>query len=143
MKGILLFVIVLLVSNIVRGQEFSARDFLFASSLSSKKFENYLSKKKFIPCGKRSQNDTVVNIYSLKEARKRKEKKDDSSRIRKSIEASFGKENISFTYFTSLRDEYTSCVTSLKELERRQAKRALVSLCVGGGQGAALWLERP
>jgi acetyl-CoA C-acetyltransferase/acetyl-CoA acyltransferase len=33
-------------------------------------------------------------------------------------------------------------LTSLKELERRQAKRALVSVCVGGGQGAALWLER-
>lgn len=34
-------------------------------------------------------------------------------------------------------------LTSLRELERRQAKRALVSLCVGGGQGAAVWLERP
>jgi len=33
-------------------------------------------------------------------------------------------------------------LSTLKELERRQAKRALVSLCVGGGQGAALWLER-
>ena len=33
-------------------------------------------------------------------------------------------------------------LTSLKELERRQAKRALVSVCVGGGQGAAIWLER-
>jgi acetyl-CoA acetyltransferase len=33
-------------------------------------------------------------------------------------------------------------LTSLKELERRRAKRALVTLCVGGGQGAALWLER-
>lgn len=33
-------------------------------------------------------------------------------------------------------------LTSLKELGRRQAKRALVSLCVGGGQGAAIWLER-
>ena len=32
-------------------------------------------------------------------------------------------------------------LTSLKELKRRKAKRALVSLCVGGGQGAALWLE--
>jgi acetyl-CoA C-acetyltransferase/acetyl-CoA acyltransferase len=32
---------------------------------------------------------------------------------------------------------------SLKELKRRKAKRALVSLCVGGGQGAALWLEAP
>jgi acetyl-CoA C-acetyltransferase/acetyl-CoA acyltransferase len=33
-------------------------------------------------------------------------------------------------------------LTSLKELHRRQARRALVTLCVGGGQGAALWLER-
>jgi acetyl-CoA C-acetyltransferase/acetyl-CoA acyltransferase len=33
-------------------------------------------------------------------------------------------------------------LSTLKELERRRAKRALVTLCVGGGQGAALWLER-
>ena len=33
-------------------------------------------------------------------------------------------------------------LTSLKELHRRKAKRALVTLCVGGGQGAALWVER-
>ena len=31
---------------------------------------------------------------------------------------------------------------ALKELERRQGRCALVSACVGGGQGAALWLER-
>ena len=33
-------------------------------------------------------------------------------------------------------------LTALKELQRRDAKRALVTLCVGGGQGGALWLER-
>jgi acetyl-CoA acetyltransferase family protein len=33
-------------------------------------------------------------------------------------------------------------LTSLKELGRRNGKHALVSLCVGGGQGAAIWLER-
>lgn len=33
-------------------------------------------------------------------------------------------------------------LTSLLELRRRGARRALVSLCVGGGQGAAMWLER-
>jgi acetyl-CoA C-acetyltransferase/acetyl-CoA acyltransferase len=32
-------------------------------------------------------------------------------------------------------------LTTLKELKRRKARRGLVSLCVGGGQGAALWLE--
>jgi acetyl-CoA acetyltransferase family protein len=33
-------------------------------------------------------------------------------------------------------------LTALKELGRRGAQRALVSACVGGGQGAALWVER-
>jgi acetyl-CoA acetyltransferase family protein len=33
-------------------------------------------------------------------------------------------------------------LTALKELKRRKSRQALVSLCVGGGQGAALWLER-
>lgn len=33
-------------------------------------------------------------------------------------------------------------LTALHELQRNQGKRALVSLCVGGGQGGALWLER-
>ncbi len=32
-------------------------------------------------------------------------------------------------------------LTALKELRRRRARRALVSLCIGGGQGGALWLE--
>lgn len=33
-------------------------------------------------------------------------------------------------------------LTALMELRRRNAKRALVSACVGGGQGAAVWLEK-
>jgi acetyl-CoA C-acetyltransferase/acetyl-CoA acyltransferase len=32
-------------------------------------------------------------------------------------------------------------LTALKELRRRDARQAVVSLCVGGGQGGALWLE--
>lgn len=32
-------------------------------------------------------------------------------------------------------------LTSLKELRRRKLKRALISVCVGGGQGAAIWVE--
>jgi len=34
-------------------------------------------------------------------------------------------------------------LTALRELQRRGGKRALVSLCIGGGQGGALWLETP
>jgi acetyl-CoA C-acetyltransferase/acetyl-CoA acyltransferase len=33
-------------------------------------------------------------------------------------------------------------LSGLRELHRRRARRALISLCVGGGQGGALWLER-
>lgn len=33
--------------------------------------------------------------------------------------------------------------TALDQLRESKLKRALVTLCVGGGQGAALWLERP
>jgi len=33
-------------------------------------------------------------------------------------------------------------LTALKELQRQRKQRALVSLCIGGGQGGALWLER-
>lgn len=32
-------------------------------------------------------------------------------------------------------------LTALRELRRRGGQRAVVSLCVGGGQGGALWLE--
>jgi acetyl-CoA acetyltransferase family protein len=32
-------------------------------------------------------------------------------------------------------------LTALKELHRHHARRALVTLCIGGGQGGALWLE--
>jgi len=33
-------------------------------------------------------------------------------------------------------------LSAVKELHRRNARRALVTLCVGGGQGGALWIER-
>ena len=34
-------------------------------------------------------------------------------------------------------------ITTLKELERRNGKRGYASLCIGGGQGGAVLLERP
>lgn len=33
-------------------------------------------------------------------------------------------------------------LTALRELKRRQAHRALITVCIGGGQGAALWVEK-
>ena len=111
MRGFLLFVIVLLVASNAHSQEFSAKDFLFASSLAGKKFENFLGKKKFIPCGTRSRNDTIVNMYSLKERRNKK----DTVQIKRSIEAFQTKSSVSLTYFTSLKDEYIENLKILKE----------------------------
>jgi acetyl-CoA C-acetyltransferase/acetyl-CoA acyltransferase len=33
-------------------------------------------------------------------------------------------------------------LTTLKEMQRRKVRSAVVTLCVGGGQGGAVWLER-
>jgi acetyl-CoA acetyltransferase family protein len=33
-------------------------------------------------------------------------------------------------------------LTALKQLQRSDGKRALISLCIGGGQGGAAWLEK-
>ena len=34
-------------------------------------------------------------------------------------------------------------VTLLHEMQRRDAKRGIASLCIGGGMGVALTIERP
>jgi hypothetical protein len=112
MRGFLLFVIALLFTSDLYSQEFSAKDFLFASSLQGKKFESYLNKKRFMPSGSWSKNDTVVNTYSLKGAKK---KKKDTLDIKRTIEAFQTKNSLSFTYFTSLKDEYIKNLNALKQ----------------------------
>jgi len=112
MRGFLLFIIVLLITTNLYSQGFSAKDFLFASSLQGKKFESYLNKKRFMPSGSWSKNDTIVNTYSLKEAKK---KKKDTLDIKRTIEAFQTKTSLSFTYFTSLKDEYIKNLNALKQ----------------------------
>jgi hypothetical protein len=113
MKGPLLFLISFLVVCNVHSQEYSVKDFLYASSLTSKKLESYLSKKKFLPGGSRFQNDIAVNIYNLKPAKSKKKK--DTLNITRSIETFHTKNNSSFTYITSLKNEYTESLGELKE----------------------------
>jgi hypothetical protein len=113
MRGFLLFVVVVfLFSTNLYSQQFSAKDFLFASSLQGKKFDSYLNKKRFMPSGRWSKNDTIVNTYSLKEAKK---KKKDTLDIKRTIEAFQTKNRLSFTYSTSLKDEYIENVNALKQ----------------------------
>jgi len=114
MRGLLLFVVFLLTTSIAQSQEFSARDFLIAASLPDKKFENYLNKKKFLPSGSRSKNDTVIRIYSL-EAPKKKKKKKDTLVIKRTIETFQTEKSLSVTYFTSVKDEYLENLQSLRD----------------------------
>ena len=111
MKGSLLFLFSFLIVCNLHSQEYSANDFLYASSLSPKKLENYLSKKKFIPGGRGLRNDIVVNVYNVKPVKNKKKK--DTLNIQRRIETFQTKNNSSFTYITSLKKEYTE---SLKEL---------------------------
>ncbi|HET9432590.1 MAG TPA: hypothetical protein VFO37_02480, partial [Chitinophagaceae bacterium] len=114
MRGYLLIIVAFILANNVYSQGFSAKDFLFASSLSTKKLETYLNKRNFAPSGSRSQNGTLVNIYSPKPAKKRKKDKD-TLNIKRTIEWSQLNNNFSFTYLTSLKDEFDQNLKLLKE----------------------------
>jgi hypothetical protein len=110
MRGSLLFVIALLTGVTSVAQKFSAKEFLFASSLSEKKFGTYVNKK-FSPSGNKLKNDTLINIYSQKKD-KRKSNKD--SVVRK-IETYHAKGNFSFAFFTSSKDEFEENKQALYE----------------------------
>jgi hypothetical protein len=97
----------------LHSQEYSVKDFLYASSLSPKKLESFLNKNKFITAGSRLQNDIVVNIYNLKPEKNKKKK--DTLNIRRNIESFHTKNNSSLTYITSLKNEYAESLEELKE----------------------------
>ena len=97
----------------MHSQEYSVKDFLYASSLSPKKLESYLNKKKFVPGGSSMRNDIVVNVYNVKPEKSKKKK--DTLNIKRSIETFHTKNNSSFTYITSLENEYTESLEELKE----------------------------
>ena len=113
MKRFLLFIFIvskLLLCN-VYSQSLSVKDFLNVSSLSPKKFDNYISKKKFVPINKLFQNDTLISTYSLKT----KKRRGDTASVRRIIETYQKDKSFSFAFHTSSRDEYTAARKGLKE----------------------------
>lgn len=110
MRRFLLFVItVSLCFNLV-AQKLSAKEFLFASSLNEKKFENYFSKR-FSPCGNKTIGDTIVNVYKLKTDKRKKEK--DS--IKRCIEIYRAGDYFALGFFTSSRSEFEENKKALHE----------------------------
>src|SRR5215510_13953836 len=101
MRGFLLFVFVLPGFINLSAQQFSAKEFLFASSLTSKKFDNYISKR-FSSCGNKYKNDTIINSYNIKTDKKKK----DTDSIKRRFETYRAKDYFSFAFFTSSKKEF-------------------------------------
>src|SRR5689334_5631728 len=101
MRRFLLFIIITLTGFNSFGQKFAAKEFLFAASLTEKKFNNYLNKK-FSVCGNKTISDTIVNVYKEKVDKKKKDK--DS--IERRIETYRSGDYFALGFFTSSRDEY-------------------------------------
>src|SRR6187455_1904217 len=114
MRGSVLFLISFLLVCNVHSQEFSAKDFLFASSVPSKKLESYLTKNHFLPGGSKIQDGSQVNIYRYLKPQKGKKRKD-TLHINRTIEILRTKDNFSFTYITSLKKEFDESLLELKE----------------------------
>ena len=114
MRGSVLFLISFLLVCHAYSQEFSAKDFLFASSASSKKLESYLTKNHFLPAGSKIQDGNRVNVYRFLKPQKNKKKKD-TLNINRAIETFRTKNNFSFTYITSLKKEFDESLLELKE----------------------------
>jgi len=114
MRGSVLFLISFLLVCNVHSQEFSAKDFLFASSVPSKKLESYLTKNHFLPGGSKIQDGSQVNIYRYLKPQKGKKRKD-TLHINRTIEILRTKNNFSFTYITSLKKEFDESLLELKE----------------------------
>ena len=114
MRGSVLFLISFLLVCNVHSQEFSAKDFLFASSAPSKKLESYLTKNHFLPGGSKIQDGSQVNIYRYLKPQKGKKRKD-TLHIDRTIEILRTKNNFSFTYITSLKKEFDESLLELKE----------------------------
>jgi len=114
MRGSVLFLISFLLVCNVHSQEFSAKDFLFASSVPSKKLESYLTKNHFLPGGSKIKDGSQVNIYRYLKPQKGKKRKD-TLHINRTIEILRTKNNFSFTYITSLKKEFDESLLELKE----------------------------
>lgn len=113
MKRFLLLLLIAfnLFACIAHGQSLSVKDFLSVSSLSPKKFDNYISRKNFIAINRWFQNDTIINSYSLRGKRK----DEDTQMVRRMIETYEKGKSFSFAFNTSSRDEYIEAKKELKE----------------------------
>jgi len=113
MKRFLLFIFIVSKLLPYNGycQSLSAKEFLNVFSLSPKKFDSYLGKRKFVLIGKWFQNDTTITTYSLKTKKRAK----DTVSVTRVIETYQKNKNFSFAFNTSSRHDYTDARKELKD----------------------------
>jgi len=111
MKQFLLLIFIIFLFTEIRSQLLTAKDFMTVSSVSPRKFDNYIGKKSFVLVNKWFQNDTMVNSYRLKI----KHKPTDSLLEVKLIETYQRDKDFSFAFLTSVRGEYESIKRDLKQ----------------------------
>ena len=111
MKNLLLIIFSLFLLCHVDSQVLSLKDFLSPTSFTPKKFSSYIARNKFLHIGNSYREDTIVNLYSLKI---KKSKKQTQPGVR--IIESYQKENYySFDIRTSLLNEYVEGRGELKD----------------------------
>jgi hypothetical protein len=93
------------------GQAISIKELLASVFISSKKFDNYLNKNKFLPAGQWLQQDTMVSAFH----QRIKKKKDTLQTITRVIEKYQYGRNFSFAYQTSSQAEFNKAIKELKD----------------------------
>ncbi|MBK5269639.1 MAG: hypothetical protein JJE22_01370, partial [Bacteroidia bacterium] len=111
MKRSLLFIAFLLVFYNIYGQLLTVKDFLSVSSLTPKKFYDYIYKRNFVLTGRDWQNDTIVNTFSLR----MKRNVTDTQHVTRAIDTYQSGKNFSYAFQTSSGDDYAEARKELKE----------------------------
>ncbi len=111
MRRSLLFTAFLLLCYHTYSQLLTVKEFLSVSSLSPKKFDDYISKRNFVPVGRDWQNNTLINTYSLRT----KGNINDTLPIIRVIETFQSDKDFSFAFQTSSQSDYTEARKELKE----------------------------
>lgn len=106
MRKPLLSFLLWLLSFTVNGQVAPVIDIVEAISVSKQKFDSYISKKSFAFVGTTYQTDTISREYELRSSIKNKFKDSVQISIQRALTSFSTKEDFSFTYHTSSKEEY-------------------------------------
>jgi len=106
LRRLLLSFLFFVLSFAVSGQVIPAIEITDAVTIAKQKFDSYLSKKGFAFIGTSYQADTISREYNFRSTAKNKFKDSVQLSIQRSLFSYSTKEDFSFTYHTSSKDEY-------------------------------------